>query len=831
MTRRFPTLFWRQSARYAWRHPLLTALNVVSVALGVTVFLAIQIANHGALDSFRSAAKLTTGRADLEIRGALDDAIFPAVAATPGVRAATPLVEGIVTLPGRPGEYLRILGIDPLTGSDIFAFKLDGAAGAPLDLERWLADPEALAVQPGREGPLTVLAGDSARTLTPTFVFRPDDIRAAGDPRIAAMDIGWAQELLGQAGRLSSIQILLTDPADAAAVTERLRALVPADATVAPPAARSSEMETMLAAFQLNLNALAVVSVAVGIFLISNSVAASVTRRRAEIAILRACGTTRGEIRLLFLGQTLIEAIAGVILALALAPVLAELVARPLSLTISSLYEIVRIQSLSLTPLQIVSAFAIGLGAALAAAWMPASEAARLDPARILHPGAGMELFSPLRWRGLVGGLVLLLAALGLSVAALRGGHRFLGFGAAAAVLAGFSFMVPWLAAAMVSGVRHFGLIPRLAGDHLVRSLHRNALTIASLAAAVAMTISVTVMIYSFRRSVERWINHTLLADLYVAPAVNEIAGLQAFLPEDIRAFAATLPQVASTSTFREIPLHFQGGRTALAVLDGAARGDLDFTAGGPAGPDDVVVSESFAHRFGITAGARIPLPTPAGEKTFLVSGVCRDFTRDSGTVLMRRELFDQFWRDPRIHSLALKLADPAQAKTVADAIRARLGEQGQLLIYDNAALRARIMDIFDRTFAVTLVLRAIAIVIAMAGVFFSLNILVLEREREIGVLRSVGASRGQVLGIFLGEAFLIGLIATVSGLASGGLLAMVLTWVINQAFFGWTIALSYPLATLAATPLWLIPVAVLAALLPAWRATRVPPAVAVRFE
>lgn len=841
MTFRFPTLFWRQAVRQSWRHPLLTGLNVLSIALGITVFLAVQIANRGALSSFRSAADLTTGRSDLEVRGDIPDSILPAVTTVAGVRAATPLVEGVVTLPDFPGEYLRILGVDPFSGTDVFSFQLGQAGRESLDLEKWLADPEALALQPSRlealgSGPIRVLAGTTIRTLRPEFTFSPDDALTRSDTRLAAMDIGWAQELLGQAGRLSSIQILLTHPAAIDQVTTALQRLLPADVTVAPPAARSTEMEAMLGSFQLNLTALSLVSIIVGMFLIHNSVGAAVVRRRTEIAILRASGTTRWEIRLLFLGEAALEAVLGTALGLLLAPVLATVISTPVAETVSSLYTLIRIEDFPLSTRQIALAFAIGITAALVAAWLPASEAARSEPARILRPGAALQTRPPLRPGQLVWGVLFLAGAVGLSVAALEGGPRPLGFAAAGAVLAGFTFFIPWLAAAVALCFRGSNPLVRCAADQFSRSLHRNALTIAALAAALAMTVSVTVMIHSFRASVMRWIDRTLVADLYIAPAVNDVAGLQAFLPLESLPWAAE--RTTEAATFREFPLRFRDEVTTLSVIDGRARGDIEFLAGNsPTAQSDfqagktVALSESFARRFGLETAREILLPTPQGEVGFAVGGIFRDFTRDRGTLLMPRSLFDRHWQDPRFHSLALKLPDPALSSQVEAEFRARFGREGEFAIYDNAALRSRIMQIFDQTFAVTSVLRTIAVVVAVAGVLFSLSVLVIEREREIGVLRSVGASRWQILGIFLLEAFFIGLTATLSGLTSGAALAMVLTWVINKAFFGWTIALTYPLLPLALTPLWLIPAALFAALVPAWRAAHIPPARAVRFE
>ncbi|MFZ0709310.1 MAG: FtsX-like permease family protein [Terrimicrobiaceae bacterium] len=838
MIPRFARLFWRQVVRQAWRHPLLTGLNIVGIALGVTVFLAIQLANHGAIASFRSAAELTTGRAHLEIRGNLDDSLLPAVTGVPGVKAATPIVEGVVTFPDTPGEYLRILGVDPFTGGEIFPFQLRNADDRSLDLENWLGDPEVVAVQPGfaKTGPFPVLAGSAIRTLRPAFVFKPDDVFARGDSRLAAMDIGWAQELFGLAGRVSSIQILLKDPAQLQTVADALRRIVPADAIVAPPAARSQEMESMLGAFQLNVTAMSLVSLVVGMFLICNSVGASVIRRRFEIAILRANGVTRGEIRALFLGEAALEALVGVALGIWLAPTLAGWIAQPVSQSISSLYELVRIENPVLSPLQMLEATAIGVTAALVAAWLPSSEAAHCNPARILHPGSGIEVFSPLRKRGLAWAVLLVGAAGGLCIYSLSGGSKYSGFAAAGAIIAGFSLLVPWLAVAVAFCCRKFGVLSRLATNHFVRSLHRNALTIAALASAIAMTISVTVMIHSFRSSVQRWVEHTLTADLYIAPATNEIAGLQAFLPDQSSGWAESQPDVLEVGTFREVPIRFGNEPTTLAVINGKARGKLEFLEGDGAeqafqSGEYVAVSESFATRFHVAPKAKISLPTPAGVQEFTVCGIYRDFARDRGTILMPRTLFDRHWHDLQVHSLALKLRDPSLGKSVGDAFRDRFGREGQFILYDNAALRRRVFDIFDETFAVTSVLRSIAVVVAVGGVLFSLSALVIEREREIGVLRAIGASRPQVLGVFLAEATLIALTAAVSGLASGGALAMVLTWVINKAFFGWTIDLNYPTLPLVTLPLWIIGAALLAALLPAWRAARIAPARAVRFE
>jgi putative ABC transport system permease protein len=839
MTPRFAALFWRQIIRPWAAHPLLPLLNILGIAIGVAVFLSIQMANRGALASFQNAVGLVAGRANLEIRGDLPEEIFPRVVQTPGVTSATPLVEGIATLPEIPGDYLRILGVDPFTGSSLRVFELLDPAGEPLDLEMWLREPQVIALPPGRELPdeFRVLAAGRSVILRHGFDLKTDDAAVASDPRIAAMDIGWAQQLLDLGGRLTSIQIRVEDPLEMDAVIAALRSLAPPDAIIGPPARRGAETELMLAAFQLNRTALSLVSMVVGVYLIYNSLSATVVRRRHEIGILRANGATKLEVMALFLGEGLCCGLLGTSLGLVLAGPLAGILAAPVSQTVSSLYALVTIERPVLAPSQVLLAFAVGLGASLLAAWRPAAEAAACDPALVLRPGSRGDSFShESRHWGIWGALSLFFSA-ALSWGALHGGGKFLGFASVALLIAGFSLLVPASVNLFARLVRGPGWMVRLAAQHLGRSLHRNAVTIAALAVAVAMTVSVSVMIHSFRASVTAWLGNTLVADLFIAPAANEIAGLQSFLPSAAVDWVQRDSRVKELATFREMTVPWDEKTANLAIIAGSARGELDFVAGPPDAralfhqPGMVAVSESFANRHGTKPGDTLAFSSPKGLASFRVVGVIKDFTRDSGLVMIDRPNFRQFWSDERLHSLSISLRDPASSAAFAEDFRAAFGREGEFSIYTNSDLRRRVMEIFDQTFAVTSVLRAIAVVVAIAGVLLSLTTLVVEREREIGILRSQGASCGQVRGLILSEAAMIGLLSAIVGLLCGASMAMVLTWVINKAFFGWTIELRYPLAVILSTPLWIIPAALLAAWLPARRASLIPPARALRFE
>jgi putative ABC transport system permease protein len=821
------------------RHPVLAGLNVIGVALGVAVFLAISAANRSAVESFRAGVDLVAGRANLEVRGRIDDSLFPRIAHMEGVMAATPLVEGAVSLPGHPGEYLRILGIDPFTGQSLRTFDLLGASGAQMDIEKWLREPDAIAIQkvyadrilPNVGIPIRVLAAGRIRELRPQFVL--DSEGPAGDPRLAVMDIGWAQELLASQGRLSSVQLLVA-PDKLAAVRETIRHMVPADVTVDSPRLRSARVESMLGAFQLNLTALSLVSILVGAFLVYNAISAAVVRRQSQIGILRALGTSRSEIRMLFLGEAAVYGLVGSLLGLMASIPLASLLTAPVTQTIRTLYVLTSIDRLHLSAWQVASGLGVGMAASLLAAWIPANEAARSNPAQVLHPGARMDRFARVAPYGPRLAVVLLgmAAVAGWATLALR--LPVLGFASSFFVIAGFSFLSP---AAIRATTRICSLgsgLLGLAAANLSRALHRNSITVAALAAAIAMVTGVSVMVHSFRASVNEWVGNTLDADLYV----GSTSVPRSPLPAGAEEWWAHQPGVQNVTTRADTTVAFDGRPIELAVVSGTREESLHFLGSGSAArfrdfldPGRVAISEPLANRFGLAAGKMIELMAPQGTVRFRVAGVYQDYGSSAGIIRMKRSDYERFWPPIPVESLGITFHGAVDAEALSSRFRASFDTGGVFAVTSNRDLRHRVLSIFDQTFAVTLVLRAISIAVAIVGVLLSLLILSAERAREIGVLRSIGASRWQIANLFLQEAALLGLAASALGVLSGCCLAMVLTWVVNKAWFGWTIHLAYPAGQLLCTPLWIVPVAIVAALWPAWRAACVAPARAVRFE
>ena len=848
---------WRAGLRPLVKHPRSSLLSVASIALGVAVFLSIAIANRGAVESFHHAFAQITGNADLEIRGDLPETAWPAVQRCEGVAGATPLVEAMVTLPDFPGESMHLVGIDPFTAGGILSMepRLQEHGGEGGGLLSWLGSDAGIAASAEFFAKHHLRKGDEVRLQGPGAPRRMrigfeigSNASPATDGRVAVMDIAAAQEWVGTPGKLTALLIRIKNPEEREMVAGRIRKILPPNATIEPPASRTKQVDVMLSAFRMNLTALSLVSLMVGMFFVGNSAAASVIRRRVSIGMLRAVGMGQGMI----LGMVLVEAalcgLIGAFIGIAMAPLLSGILAVPVAQTVTALYLPVESQGGGPSFLEGLAGVLAGVGSSLVAAWIPARQAAAVDPTQVLHPGTAPEIF-PMPSARLAGwGIMMLLAAFLLSLGALHGGSPFLGFVAAFLVMAGFSLFVPAVTR-VIGGFlgrrqtrRPGSPILRLALEQTLRSLHRTAPTIAALAAAVSMTVGISVMIHSFRGSVIAWADRTLTADLFIAPAANELVGLVHTLPAGALAWWEKQRGAKAIGTFREFEVRAESGEAVtLGVISGPARGAIDCLHGDGEKKtkqlfqgEGVALSESLSRRLRIGPGEVLVVATPRGPLPMKVLDLYRDYTRDRGMALIGADMFRSIWGDQGIHSLAIEFAPGMTSQDIAregKAFTDSFGGRDALVCYSNRSLKARIVEIFNQTFAVTAVLRTISMAVAVGGVMLTLGMLVLERARDIGVLRAMGASSPQIIRMMLAESALIGMIASVVGLVSGAVLALVLTWVINKAFFGWSIDLSYPWMELLAVPLWMTGSAVLAGIVPAWGAAAIRPAAALRME
>ena len=420
------------------------------------------------------------------------------------------------------------------------------------------------------------------------------------------------------------------------------------------------------------------------------------------------------------------------------------------------------------------------------------------------------------------------------------------GFAAAFLVLAGFSLVAPiWtLAAERVASplARRFGIAAMLGARAVRENAARASVVIAAVMVAVGMLVALTVMVGSFRLTVDTWITQSIRGDLYVDPVGHRASSRATSLPADLVTRARTLPGVAAIDTYRATPITYHGALAVAVGIDFEVQrrfGRLQFLNGEDSRTvltralrtGGVIVTESFAHHHRVHAGDRLTLPTPTGEAVVPIEGVFYDYSTDAGAVLLDRATFARLWGDDRTESLAIYLAPGASADSVRTAFLALAGPGLLLHVTPNQALRRRVLDVFDETFRITWVLQTIAVVVSVLGVISTLTTLVLQRRREFAMLRAVGASRTQVRSLVLVESGVLGAAGALLGCVAGMALALLLVHVINREFFGWSIRLSVDPWVFVRATLLMTLTATLAGLVPARLATGRATAGALRVE
>ncbi len=855
------SLLTRASTRYLWRHRAQLVLSVVGVALGVAVVLAIDLATESARQGFRVSAETVSGRATHRITGDagfLDETVLTGLRVDLGLRASAPVVEGFAASDRLPGMALRVLGVDPFSEGPFRPFVAGGAAGfaadgaAGVDIGSFVTTPrgvvmaartaESAGVGPGDSLPVLV---EGVRWSLPVVgVLEPTErLTREGLTDILLMDIAGAQELLGASGRLSHIDLLLPE---SGAGTERLRlieAALPPGASVAPVGTRTEAMAGMIDAFELNLTALSLLALIFGTFLIYNAVTFSVVQRRDLFGRLRTMGVSRAELLGVVLREAAWIGLAGAAVGLALGIVLARGLVRLVTRTINDLYFTVAVEGVALDPVLLAKAGALGLGATLLAALPPALEAARAEPRLTTLRSVFEESARRLVPRAALVGIVFMVvggAFLGFSSRSLSASFTALFF-----VVSGLALLTPAGTVLLVRASRPLlrsggGLVGVMAGRGILTSLGRTAPAVAALVVAVSVTVGLGVMIQSFRGSVVRWLDGTLRADIYVSlPGPRTSLATGTLDPEIVASFVAHSGVVAH-STYRAVDLLEAVGGYRLVALQLDPRGESAFDfQGGDADEimarfqagEGILASEPFAFRRELAPGDELTVPTPAGPTSVPILGVFRDYGSDQGTVMMSRRLYDRYFEDPEITSLALFLSPGSQSEVVVDELLALVPAGRTVIARSNDTLREASLEVFDRTFEVTVVLRMLAFIVAFVGVLSALMALELERSRELGVMRAWGLTPGELRRLVLTQTGLLGLVSGVLAVPVGVVLSVVMIHFVNRRSFGWTLEMQLgPEVLVQAVALALVG-ALLAGVYPAWRMSRTAPALALRGE
>ncbi len=811
-----------------------TLFSTTAIVLGVSLGMAVQAVHESALSEFGRGLRSLAGDADLWVvgpRGGFDESLYAQLALRPEVQDISAVVEVDVRLAGRQ-EALQLLGVD--------VFALAGVT-------------PALMPNPGAgEDRLATLSGEAiflSRAALPALGLKVGDVlqlpagerllnlRIAGDipgsaanSRLAVMDIAAVQAYFGKLGRLTRIDLRLREGLAPEAASQALRSILPAGVQIEEPQAAVDQTANLSRAYRVNLTLLAAMALLTGGFLVFSAQALSVVRRRTEFAFLRAIGLPRRALLAWLLGEGAVVGLVGGVLGVLLGHALAWGALALLGGDLGAGFFSGSRPQLQFQPWMSAAYLALGVIAGLAGAYLPAREAATVAPAQALKAGDEPVLLKG-HGRPLAGLLVLLASVPACAIAPVAdlpvGGYL-----AVAMLLAGGVLLLPIFAAGVARLFPANGPVSaRLALARLRAAPGHAVVAAAGVMTSVALAAAMAIMVTSFRGSVEQWLGQVLPADLYLR---SGRASGGATLDAALQARLAAVPGVGQVSFSRFDSLRLPGGHAPVALIARhVSRDGHELPLVGTAQPTAepaLWISEAMQDLYGWRIGQQVEIPLAGRFVRFFVAGVWRDYARQTGSVLLDLDDYRRITGDPLANDAAITLAAGASAAPVAKALGA-LSATGALEVSYPGQIRAISLRIFDRTFAVTYLLEAVAVVIGLAGVAASFAALAATRRREFGMLRHLGLTRRQIGWMLAQEGGLAAGVGVLAGMAAGGAIGLILIEVVNRQSFHWSMDLHIPWASLAAFGLGLIALAALAAVVAGRQAMQQDAVLAVRDD
>jgi putative ABC transport system permease protein len=813
-------LSWPELLHHPWRN--LAAL--LAVVLGVALAFSVQLINQSALSEFSSAVRAVNGEPDFEIRGGsdgFDEGLYERVARHPQVAIASPVIEIDTYAIDAKDERvpLKVVGLDALVAGPL-APALMPQPGDKADRFS-LLEPDAVFFN--AQASLR-LAGDTLRLQTPSgsAQLRVQGSIAATGTALAVMDIAGAQTTFGWLGRLGRIDVRLRAGADKATVLREL-ALPPGLRAAAPDEA-AQRVSNVSRAYRVNLTVLALVALFTGAFLVFSILSLSVAKRQPQLALLGVLGLGGRERLHLVLAESAVLGAVGSVIGLALGTALAALALRLLAGDLGGGYFPGVAPALQFDAGAALVYGLLGVAAAMVGGWLPARTAQRLAPALALK---GLVADGSSRGAEWLGPLLLVVGCV-LTLLPPIGGIPLAAYVSVACLLLGGIVCVPAGVGLLLKGIaapRHALVL--LAVERARHQRHTATIAVAGVVASLSLAVALTVMVASFRDSVMQWLDTVLPAELYVRAASSIGAGDVATLPPAMPTRAMQIAGIQRVESQRVVRLQLDGAKPAVVLIARALPDpakNLPLVGGlvpAPPGAVAVYVSEAMVTLYGARPGTTLALPFSSGRRDVFVRGVWRDYARQHGAISMSAENYRRITGDERINDMAMWLQPAADVAAIQQNLRAlstQLGFDGALLEFASAGeIRSTSLRIFDRSFAVTYWLQAVAIAIGLFGIAASFSAQVLARRKEFGLLSHLGLTRAQVLAVVAAEGAVWTAAGALLGLLLGLAVSVVLVKVVNPQSFNWTMDLLLPWARLAA----LCAAVMIAGTLTAWLAAR----------
>ncbi len=786
--------------KYYRRHALLAVLCLLGISLGVGIVVAVELINDSALASFASSVDFLSGKATNSIistYGRIDEKYFKTIWENPKVLAATPLVDVVANTLETGSEPIRFLGVDPFLDTP-FRDWVPQLANRDQMLRFFGGNPPGVFLSKDlmsrynlkKDGWLTVLdAGleKKIRILGPL----PENSGAGLNENLAVMDISNAQEVFGRVGRLDRIDLIIDGPVNSALPN------LPSGLKITNANSKKSTLTAMLYSFQLNLTAMSLIALFVGVFLIYNFSMFSVLSRRQDMSLLLTLGCDRQSLLLAFLIESLILGALGSLIGLIFGYSVASYSIGKVSSTISQLYFQVNALHVELSGWVVMTGLAVGFLATIVGCAIPAFEVAATPPVLGLKRQSIEDRAKSLRVYLFLVGAMFFVGSIIAAWASRR--SVFWGFVSAFGMTTAFALFTPGFLSpftyylGVVFKKIFFNLEAFLAARNIGASLSRTSIAVAALAVALSMTIGVDTMIYSFRTSVSAWLDEALKGDLYISPDTTK---WDHPLPTALIDQAERDPRIDSIERYSTYEIYLNGKPVKLRIIESEIlrrKARFIFVKGSEnlawkeIKNGAVFISESLAFKFNLTVGDSLTLDTPDGPRKFPIVAVTRDYSSDQGTIQMDRTVYKRIWNDDRVQSIALFLKPGVSREDVKKSLADQFKGLERTIV-SNRDMRERVLTIFDKTFAPTSTLKGVSLLVALLGVATAMMAILLERSREIRILGYLGLTSGEIGRMNIYQGLIMGFAAYLIASVCGLLLTYIIVYAINYRSFGWSI-------------------------------------------
>jgi putative ABC transport system permease protein len=845
-------------------HKLRTSLTVLGIGLGVAVLVAVVIVNDSVVRGVSATVDEIAGKTDLQISAGtsgFSEDLLAQTRATPGVDKAAPVVQQTVTIRDAKArsERLLVLGIDMLEDQDSYfrsygSNELSAIRNDPLaflNSAQNILISRVVAQRFGYKLHDKIAIATGAGVLEFDIWGFLDDVgvgRAFGGA-VAVMYYQAMQVAFDRGQNIDRIDLAVTPGSEIASVETRLQRTLGGGFIIERPSRKGDRVNKMLLGVRSGLTIASLLALLVGAFLIHNTMAISVVQRKREIGILRALGSTQGEVvTLLTLEGGLLGAV-GSLLGIGIGIGLSRALLNATSQALNQTYLQLAATEVRVDPQTLVGGFALGTLAATLASALPARRAAKNKPAETLRTASVMNPAPyPSRpsWNDLFALLLLAVSYPLLRVPPIW--HLPLGaFAAAFTLLSASALLLPRLVQLVERALRPvfdrwFGVEARLANQNLPRDLGRTATTASALMSGVALAVAFGIFTNSFATTLDEWVDQTLPGDLFItqAAAIGGTSMRNVPMADTLNDPLAAMPEVDTVRRVRIVEMPYQGSmlkavstdidvflrHAKLILIEGEIQEIVPALHHGA-----ILVSENFSRHFHVHRGDHVELSTSEGTRQFPVAGVLVDYTSDVGSLLIDRPTYIATFHDSRVDTYELHLHKREDAERVRRRVNSEFGVTHDLFVLTNREFKAEVQQTTDQIFSLVRALELVALIVAVLGIVNAQLANVLDRVREIGVLRALGMLRKQVSRIVVIEAGLVGCIGTLAGVLLGMGLAVVLLDHVNLVQTGWYFPYHLSISAIVEVSVLTLPAAALAGFYPAREAARLVVTDALEYE